>query len=125
VAQLLGTAGLEALAVAPGPALAGVFEPTADGVVPFVHDPLAGDSSWQRLSVQGDLDALGERISSTRWKDRRWAEDLAHLVALAGPPSVGEGPEPTEARAEEPTGADRLAAWLLAQTDLSEAETGA
>jgi hypothetical protein len=106
------------------PGLAAVFDTDAEGVVPFSHDPRGGALTWERLRLGIDLEALGGRIEGTRKKSRRWAEDLAHLVALATPPATG----PKAGRSEEAggpdvaVGVDHLAAWLLATTDLRDVE---
>jgi hypothetical protein len=100
----------------------------------FVHDPDAGDTPWARLTVQrmpGDADVGRGR------RPPAWLEELMHLKALAEAPPAATPAPPTEAAsagsrpaaaaAGEPAGpgpapvepADRLAAWLLARTDVS------
>ncbi|HSR43166.1 MAG TPA: hypothetical protein VLL48_13355 [Longimicrobiales bacterium] len=105
---------------AEGPALVAVFEAEAEGPVEFVHDPGAGTRSWERLTVDADLDELQARLDGTPWHRRGQAEDLAHLLALAREPVGAAGPPPTDpAVVDEPSaGVDQLAAWLLASTEL-------
>ncbi|HZD06243.1 MAG TPA: hypothetical protein VE173_15135 [Longimicrobiales bacterium] len=118
VIQTRDAATLDRMAAAPGPVLAAVFEPEADGVVSFTHDPGAGDLPWERLSVDADLDELRERLATGAWKERARAEDLAHLLALASPPATPASPATEAGAEEEDTAVDHLAAWLLARTDL-------
>jgi hypothetical protein len=102
----------------------------------FVHDPEAGDTPWSRIAVQrmpGDADVGRGR------RPPAWLEELMHLKALAevpalpggagaapaaagSTPAIGSAAEPAEAGGmpESPAEpADRLAAWLLARTDVS------
>lgn len=119
VIQTGEASSLDRIADVQGPVLAAVFEPEAEGVVSFVHDPEAGDLPWERLSVDADLDELRERLAAGEWKERTWAEDLAHLVALASAPAPAGSGAAVEADAGgEDTAVDHLAAWLLARTDL-------
>lgn len=121
VVQTRDAAELDLVAKASGPGLAALFEADAEGPVGFVHDPAAGALPWQRLRVGAELGELRERLETTRWKDRTWAEDLAHLVALAAGPGAAAGAEGVAAgdgEADDSAGVDRLAAWLLATTEL-------
>jgi hypothetical protein len=124
VVQTRDLEGLELLREVRGPALAAVFEPEADGVVSFVHDPRGGDLPWERLRIGIDPEELDRRTRDTRTKNRAWGEDLAHLAALATPPA-GSAVAPSAGVDEAPTGAsvEKLAAWLLARTDLHDAES--
>jgi hypothetical protein len=101
----------------------------------FVHDPDTGDAPWSRITVSR------MPADATVGRGRRapvWLEELMHLKALAAAP-VAAGSEggvgSAEGSAESPTGAggvrgavagvvadpaDRLAAWLLAHTDVSD-----
>jgi hypothetical protein len=83
----------------------------------FVHDPRAGVSMWQRITVS-DLPemqirkSLGNRSS---WQQR---EDVAHLKSLITPPSLTtrSGDTLTAVLGSNTDPAERLTAWLLEQT---------
>jgi hypothetical protein len=111
--------------------------PAADppDVVRFVHDPRSGGLPWERVHLEDEPDAVRRAYADRRWKDRSWAEDLEHLVGLATAPAGGvdgvtevhasgngagapgsAGPASPEAPKVSST--DRLAAWLLANTEL-------
>lgn len=115
VVQTANPRDLEGLARSPHPGVALLFDEARKDQARFVHDPDGGSAPWQRLAVahmpeQPDV-GRGRRAPI-------WLEELEHLAALArkpagGEPLVGEVPE------EEAVPADQLAAWLLAQTDLS------
>jgi hypothetical protein len=86
----------------------------------FVHDPEAGSTPWQRLTVSH----MPEQPSVGHGRKAPvWLEELAHLEALAKKPAGiavgmdGDGVAPTPSE-EEPAPADRLAAFLLTQVDL-------
>ena len=123
VGQSTSMDGLGALGEWDGPGVIAVFDPAAaPDVVPFVHDPLGGGHPWDRLQFPEDAAALAGRLEkvSKRWKTGAFAEDLAHLLSMATPPEaagVSRNGGGEEGRAR-PTPADRLAAWLLARTDL-------
>lgn len=117
VLQTSDPADLDRFAGAAPPAVA-AWMPT--GTARFVHDPLAGDLLSDRLQLLelpekpprkklGGLSALQQR------------EELDQLRALgsaaAATPTVG----PATAD-KQMTSVDKLAAWLLAQTDLSDLE---
>ena len=130
VVQTTDAEGLAPLAAFGGPAVAALFEETGPvagdgtGVVEFVHDPRLGAYPWQRLSMDVAVDALRELLERRAWTRRSAKEDLEHLVEMATVPE-GAGRTPGEEDApgapEPTTGADRLAAWLLAKTDLEDA----
>lgn len=138
------------LAESDHPGIALVFDEDRPEQARFVHDPEAGDTPWERLTVgrmpsEGDV-GRGRRAPA-------WLEELAHLRSLArspvgaggahGPAAAGEAPAgeapagevpaPGASRAGAPglhgssengahtLPADRLAAWLLARTDTDEA----
>jgi hypothetical protein len=124
VIQTTDAGELALLGEVPGPGVAAVFDGDAEGVVPFTHDPRGGALTWERLRVGVDLETLAGRVEETRKKSRTWAEDLAHLVALATPPVTRPGvgrPDDGSGPAVD-VGADQLAAWLLATTDLRDVE---
>lgn len=132
VVQAISVEELAPVATSPGPAVAALFESGA-GAVPFVHDPAGGPLPWERVTLGEDADAIRSRAADARWKEPSWRQDVEHLLALAVPPagaSAGATPEagaggarpdatPEEAKAS--ADADRLAAWLLARTNLDDA----
>jgi hypothetical protein len=87
----------------------------------FTHDPRAGASMWQRITVIDLPDtqirkSLGNRSA---WQQR---EDVAHLKSLVTPPSLT--PKSGDAFVTERGGgpadpAERLTAWLLEQASLA------
>ncbi len=87
----------------------------------FVHDPRAGSELWQRMNVQRiptapPRKALGVRTASQQ------RDDIAHLRALAEAPKFVPAANGRGASIGGSNGSDateRLAAWLLEQTDLS------
>jgi hypothetical protein len=121
------------------PGVALLFDEERAGQAIFRHDPDAGDTTWSRITTEQmpDEAAVG--------RGRRppvWLEELVHLRTLAQAPgaapsdsSTGAVPSETlsdgaaalagltsEAEAATPVPdevdpVDRLAAWLLAQTD--------
>jgi hypothetical protein len=128
VAQTTSVEVLERMATSPHPGVALFFEDARPAEARFVHDPDAGASSWERLVIE----SLPPEQPATRVRrPLKGADALAHLAALAAPPPTqataapavtnGEGEiAPVEADTSgvaEP--ADRLAAWLLQQSDLS------
>lgn len=129
VVQATTAEELAPLAGFPGPAVAALFEDApgtdggADGVVRYTHDPRRGVFPWKRIELKEDLETLRRTLEQRRWKRRSWKEDLEHLIALAtAPEGSGESADvsASEEAPEPVTGADRLAAWLLARTDLDE-----
>lgn len=116
VAQAADPKDLAGLARSPHPGVALLFDEARKDQARFIHDPDAGSAPWQRLAVahmpeQPDV-GRGRRAPV-------WLEELEHLAALARKPAgAGEALVP-EVPEEEATSADQLAAWLLAQTDLS------
>lgn len=123
VAQSADPAVLAALAAHRGPGVVAWVE-EGSGAVPFVHDPAAGARPWERMHVEGGLEVLQARLAELEGpgRSRVHAADLRHLLELATPPvGAGVGAEAPAATAATPAGddaADRLAAWLLARTDL-------
>ncbi|HKJ02513.1 MAG TPA: hypothetical protein VJ997_08665, partial [Longimicrobiales bacterium] len=116
VVQTADPAELDGLARSRHPGVALLFDQARPEQARFVHDPDAGSTPWQRLSVahmpeQPDV-GRGRRAPT-------WLEELAHLQALAKRPlgiladGDGEGP------VDEGTPADQLAAYLLSRVDLS------
>ncbi|HSM36459.1 MAG TPA: hypothetical protein VK837_08700 [Longimicrobiales bacterium] len=111
---------LDALGHYPGPGLAAVFQPGAD-VVHFVHDPRGGSLPWERISLSAEPDEIRRGFAGQRWREPSWSSDLEHLLALAAAPAGADVGLAQQAAGEPPaTSADRLAAWLLARSDLDE-----
>jgi len=117
VLQSCDAAGLAPLRGAEGPAVAALVPEQA---ARFCHDPSAGKESWQRLRdvvlPEPPRRALG---GISAWQQ---AEDLRQLAALARTPFE----LPVSATQREPAlgeteAVDRLAAWLLAETQPSSA----
>lgn len=111
VSQVVGEdapAAVRELAHHTGPGVVGVFDADA-GVVPFVHRP--------DRALELDPEVLTAAIAAaTDVRGQPGLLDLRHLQALAATPRpvvATEGGTPHD----EPT-VDRLAAWLLARTDL-------
>jgi len=99
-----------------GPAIAALLE---GDVAHFVHDPDAGASSWQRLSITKRPGAEPKR-SIGGWSAWQQRDELQMLNALATPPTL---PDLTAAEAVGTNGASgdpaqRLAAWLLQEAQL-------
>lgn len=122
VLQTSDSEELARLSDAAGPAIAALLPDTCAG---FVHDPLGGPTLGQRLTVGEIPDAKTVRMlgTMTTW---RQAEALSQLAALksaseavALPSANGKSGEPME----EPAPADRLAAWLLDQANLTDVDT--
>ncbi|MBI4501502.1 MAG: hypothetical protein HY700_10105 [Gemmatimonadetes bacterium] len=104
--------GVQRLADHPGPGVAALVSESAAW---FVHDPAAGPELWNRLSVlrvpeREPRVAIGGRSAFQQM------EELRQLHALVTKPSAGAATAPS-APADP---ADRLAAWLLSQTSLSD-----
>jgi len=121
VLQTTDPGAVEPLVRFDGPAVAAVFEKDAE-IVPFLHDPRGGSLPWERITLDGTPDEVRARFEERRWKERSREDDIEHLVELATPPAApaaAGGPAGTEeAPARDVATADRLAAWLLARTDL-------
>lgn len=118
---------LQPLGSAAGPAI-GALVPL--WVVHFTHDPGAGPQPWQRISVRHSREWRIKRIGP--FSPEQQQEELAQLEALARRPEAVSEPTAPAAVPDEPVAADvpdrradptadvdRLAAWLLAQSDLS------
>jgi hypothetical protein len=125
VAQTSDAALLPALGRHAGPGVVAFCEADS-GAVSFVHDPPAGARTWQRLHVAHAPDALRTRLADleTRGRTPGAACELRHLLELAEPPDVADAAPVAAGTATAAAGpaaadpADRLAAWLLARTDL-------
>ena len=118
VVQTTETDDLIRVASYSGPAIAVV---AADGLVPFVHEPGAGASYADRLTVGDFPDSASPQAAGSQSSFRQ-AEDLAHLRELAtnrsSVPSTHASVPGGSAGQDDATPIDRLAGWLLQQADL-------
>jgi hypothetical protein len=118
VMQTPDVAALDRFTAFDGPGIAAVMPA---GCAVFTHDPSAGATLGQRLSVQPlpQPSHRGVAGGSVRQQTEElaWLAELARSAALA--PTAPSEPPP--AAATDP--ADRLAAWLLRQADLTAAES--
>ncbi len=97
-----------------GPGVAALMPESAGR---FVHDPKAGRTAAERLRIE-HLPAEPPRKGIDGISADQQADELAMLVSLSQPTSAAAGGQPAGASApSDPV--DQLAAWLLAQTDLS------
>ncbi len=100
-------AGLEAFSAWEGTAVAALLP---EGAVTFVHDPAAGETTYERFTTL-DLPKEIRKRAIGGISARQQAEDLELLEALAVVPT------PTGEAASDPAG--KLSAWLLSQTSLA------
>jgi len=117
VLQTGDATGLEQVALYDGPGIAAIVPPQA---ARFFHDPRAGREPWQRLSIWHMPDVPKRSIGGfSHWQ---MAEDLKQLAALAAAPAPAQAPPSAAAQAASPGAdtVDRLAIWLLNQSDLTE-----
>jgi hypothetical protein len=106
VQQVVGEDSLEAMAAFEGTAAAALLP---KGAVEFVHDPDAGEITYQRFTTLEFPKEIRKR-SIGGISPAQQAEDYALLEALAVVPAAsGEA-------ASDPAG--KLSAWLLSQTNL-------
>jgi hypothetical protein len=115
---IMQTRDVEALARvadSAGPAIAAIFDQEA---AIFTHDPLAGNTLWQRLTIVYHP-TTPSRKSLAGMSARQQQEELLQLQALAERPTLPNGP----VEALVPSGAgdatDRLTAWLLNESGLA------
>jgi hypothetical protein len=119
VLQTSDETGIDRFAAAKPPAIAAVMPSSA---ARFVHDPAGGDLLSDRLEIfQLPEKPPRKKLGGvSAWQQR---EELAQLQNLARGPGA---PATTEARAPEATkqvtSPEKLAAWLLLQTDLNNLE---
>jgi len=119
VLQTADPGELAGLAASPHPGVALLFDEERPGQARFVHDPAAGSTPGQRITIQH----MPERADVGRGRRAPvWIEELDHLEALArkagGAGPAADGGMDIAAADEDATAADQLAAWLLTQTDL-------
>jgi hypothetical protein len=118
VLQTHDGSGLDRLAAWEGPGVAALVPESA---ARFVHDPAAGVAVHERITI-GHLPDRAPRKAIGGLSAAQQAEELELLRSLAvrpaGPAPAGAEPAPVGTGGGEP--ADRLAAWLLSQVDLSD-----
>ncbi len=96
-----------------GPGIAALVESEA---ALFVHDPAAGTTTWERLTITRP--SSPPRRSMSGLSAAQLTEELRHLDALATPPSLPTSATADAASAPPADPADRLAAWLLRQAQV-------
>ena len=107
VQQETGDAALEAFAAFEGTAVAALMP---DDAVSFVHDPAAGETTYERfVSLTFPKEIRKRAIGGISAAQQ--AEDHALLETLSVVPT------PTGEAASDPAG--KLSAWLLSQADLA------
>jgi hypothetical protein len=115
VLQTVDGAGLDQLGSSEGPAIAALVP---DGVATFLHQPRGGREPWQRLSIWQVPDAPRRAVGGISvWQMQ---EDLRQLEALAAAPIGAPLPAEAATGVEADDAVDRLAGWLLKQSDLPE-----
>lgn len=110
---------LRLFADAEPPAVAALLPSSPSSVARFVHDPSRGSSVGARLSILW-LPEEPPRKKLGGMSVRQQQEELDQLRALAA--IAAEGPGAASTPAAQMTSVDKLAAWLLAQTDLGDPE---
>jgi hypothetical protein len=107
VQQETGDSALDAFSAFDGMAVAALLP---EGAVSFVHDPSAGETSYERfVSLEFPKEVRKRAIGGISAAQQ--AEDYALLESLS------VVPVPTGDAASDPAG--KLSAWLLSQSDLS------
>ncbi|HKK26762.1 MAG TPA: hypothetical protein VKB18_01650 [Gemmatimonadota bacterium] len=123
VLQTEDPAELERATDFPGPAVAALL-PEGSGAARFAHDPAAGQTLAERLTIEEIPAADGLRPVGpiSVWQQAEELAQLASLTAPAGavgaPSTNGDHAPEAGSGAEAAQPADRLAAWLLRQADL-------
>ncbi len=117
VLQTVDGSGLDRVAAYDGPAVAALVP---EGAAVFMHDPAGGREPWQRLTVQQLPDAPKRAIGGQSvWQ---MTQDLRVLASLATTPFAV--PAPAGKETSRALGADdaaeRIAAWLVAQSSAPE-----
>jgi hypothetical protein len=115
VLQTVDGSGLDRIAAFDGPAVAAIVP---EGAAVFMHDPLAGKESWQRMTVK-HLPAPPKRAigGQSAWQ---MAEDLRIVSDLACTPfsvPAADGRSQPAIGAADAT--DRITAWLLSQSGVA------
>jgi len=119
VAQVGQIEAFANLATYDGPGVAALVP---DSSAWFIHDPRAGRSVGERLSIQSTPD-LTRRKSVGGLSAAQQREELELLESMAATlASTGAAVAPDTSDSEPPDPADKLAAWLLTQADLTGTE---
>jgi hypothetical protein len=114
VAQTTDEAVVRRLASWDGPGIVGLMP---GNTARFVHDPAAGTALAARLVID-EIPSLDHRKRTGGFSVAQQHEELEQLRALQAAAAVaGEPAVPAAAASADP--ADKLAAWLLQQADLS------
>jgi hypothetical protein len=134
VAQTTSVEVLERMAESQYPGVALLLDAERPAEARFVHDPGAGESTWERLVIES---VPPEQPETRVRRPPKGADALDHLKALAAPPPglPAQAAQPPQATTNgnvegatvevdtsgvtAPADADRLAAWLLQQSDLT------
>lgn len=120
VLQSVDGKGLDRLAAWDGPGIAALVP---EGAARFAHDPAAGGAAWQRLTIEA-LPEQAPRRALGGLSAAQQAEELELLRSLAagggGASAAGAAVPAGVGAAAQPEPADKLAAWLLSQVDLSD-----
>lgn len=98
-----------------GPAVAAVVPDTA---ALFEHDPRRGTMTWERLVISRRPGAR-PRSALRGLSAAQQEEELQLLATLAQAPATAAVDQPDLAAVTPADPADKLAAWILSQTDLS------
>ncbi|MGD2135345.1 MAG: hypothetical protein PVF27_04255 [Gemmatimonadales bacterium] len=120
VLQTTDPADLAKVAEWDGPGVAAIVP---DECARFAHDPAAGTTPWQRLTIH-HLPERPPRLTIGGKSGAQQAEELAQLRALAERPAAeaaeaaGGAGAPVPPAPADPV--DKLAAWLLQQADLKD-----
>jgi hypothetical protein len=117
VAQTKSEKGLDRFAAFDGPAVAALVPEGAE----FIHDPAAGKQPGDRLElISVPEQPPGATIGGM--SVRQQSDELEQLKILAGASAAAADSEEASDAAAGPvaTKVDKLAAWLLAQADLSD-----
>lgn len=118
VVQTADETDLERVADAAGPAVAALVPEDA---ARFIHDPAAGPEPWSRLTLRHLPERSAKRPVGAA-SVRQQTDELEQLRALAARPDAAPA-APRDGAATPPERsdpADRLAAWLLSQAELSD-----
>jgi hypothetical protein len=116
VLQTVDETGMDRFAAADGPAVAALMP---EGAARFIHDPAAGSSPAVRIEIYQLPEQAPKRPVGGK-SGRQQADELEQLRMLAG--AAAAEPVTETGGAGAGTSADKLAAWLLSQADMSNIE---
>lgn len=115
VLQTADGSGLDRVASFDGPAIAAIVP---EGAATFLHDPLGGRESWQRLTVtqlpEAPKRAIGGLSAFQVGEDLRLLADLARTLFAV--PGAGGAATPAVGASDA---VDKIASWLLGQSGLT------